>query len=174
VDRRQNQATGVWGFNTGPAATATETRCEACSCHETDQRKNTLSKDKTIAWISGNEKEADEKNPENGRHICVVQKVIAVDFDGCLCKQRWPAIGEANEKLIISLIQARKDGHKLILYTCREGKRLCEAVVWCREHGLVFDAVNENLPERIAKYGGDCRKISADIYLDDNAFRVRA
>lgn len=42
-------------------------------------------------------------------------KVIAVDFDGCLCKNRWPEIGEANGKLITTLIQARKDGHKLIL-----------------------------------------------------------
>jgi hypothetical protein len=31
----------------------------------------------------------------------------------------------------------------------------------------VFDAYNENLPERIAEYGGDCRKISADFYVDD-------
>lgn len=31
---------------------------------------------------------------------------------------------------------------------------------------------NENLPERIAQYGGDCRKISADYYFDDkNMFK---
>jgi hypothetical protein len=41
------------------------------------------------------------------------------------------------------------------------------------ERGLVFDAYNENLPERIAEYGGDCRKISADFYADDkNIFIV--
>ena len=26
---------------------------------------------------------------------------------------------------------------------------LDNAVEWCKEHGLVFDAINENLPERI-------------------------
>ncbi len=31
---------------------------------------------------------------------------------------------------------------------------------------------NENLPERIAQYDGDCRKISADYYFDDkNMFK---
>ena len=60
----------------------------------------------------------------------------------------------------------------MILYTCREGDLLREAVDWCKAHGLEFDAVNENLPERIALYGGDCRKISADAYLDDLAIPV--
>ena len=101
-------------------------------------------------------------------------KVIAVDFDGCLCVNRWPEIGKANEALIERLKRARMEGHRLILFTCREGKLLQDAVTWCGERGLMFDAVNENLPERIAKYGGDCRKISADLYIDDRAFRIKA
>ena len=40
--------------------------------------------------------------------------------------------------------------------------------------GLYFDAVNANLPERIAYFGGDCRKISADEYWDDRAVVVKA
>ena len=43
---------------------------------------------------------------------------------------------------------------------------------WCAERGLVFDAVNENLPSIIRKFGGDCRKIYADAYLDDKAMTV--
>lgn len=103
-----------------------------------------------------------------------MRKVIAVDFDGCLCVNRWPEIGKANEALIEKLKRARLEGHRLILFSCREGKLLSDAVTWCRERGLTFDAVNENLPERIAKYGGDCRKISADLYIDDRAFRIKA
>lgn len=61
-------------------------------------------------------------------------------------------------------------GNKLILFTCREGKPLEDAVEWCRNLGLVFDAVNENLPEGIAEYGSNCRKVYADIYLDDRHF----
>ena len=32
------------------------------------------------------------------------------------------------------------------------------------------DAVNENLPERIEFFGGDCRKVGADVYIDDRAW----
>ena len=37
--------------------------------------------------------------------------------------------------------------------------------------GLDFDAVNENLPERIAEFGGH-KKISADFYIDDKNMEV--
>lgn len=100
-------------------------------------------------------------------------KIIAVDFDGCLCQCAWPLIGKANDDVIQTLIQRRAQGDKLILWTCREGKLLENAVGWCLTRGLAFDAVNENLPERTAQYGNDCRKISADEYWDDHAVRVR-
>lgn len=99
---------------------------------------------------------------------------IAVDFDGCLCTNAWPGIGAPNTELIESLKRRRETGDKLILWTCREGESLAEAVEWCKIQGLEFDAVNENLPEMIEMYGNDCRKIGADFYLDDKAEYVRA
>jgi hypothetical protein len=101
-------------------------------------------------------------------------KIIAVDFDGCLCTNAWPEIGEPNTKLIYRLKFRRAHGDKLILWTCREGDKLREAVEWCRKHHLEFDAVNENLPEMNALYGNDSRKIGADRYIDDKAERVTA
>lgn len=102
-------------------------------------------------------------------------KIIAVDFDGCLCKNAWPEIGEANRDVISGLIASKGIcGDKLILWTCREGKALQEALDWCKGFCLEFDAVNENLPELIERYGGDCRKISADEYWDDKAVNVKA
>lgn len=98
--------------------------------------------------------------------------VIAVDFDGCLCESKWPEIGEANTTIIQALLRRQERGAKLILWTCRNGKLLGEAVAWCEEQGLHFDAVNENLPERIAEYGSDSRKVSADEYWDDKAVFV--
>lgn len=95
--------------------------------------------------------------------------VIAVDFDGTLCKSAWPDIGEENKELLAYLKTQREQGARLILWTNREGDLLDEAVDWCRERGLVFDTVNENLPELIALYNNDCRKINADIYIDDKA-----
>ena len=95
--------------------------------------------------------------------------VFAIDFDGTLCESVWPEIGEPNKELIKYLIERRKQGDKLILWTCRSGEKLKAAVDWCREHDLKFDAVNENLPELIELFGNDCRKIGADIYIDDKA-----
>ena len=96
-------------------------------------------------------------------------QIIAVDFDGTLCKQAWPEIGEANERLICHLKERQADGARLILWTNREGDLLEAAVEWCKEYGLTFDTINANLPEMIALYHNDCRKINADIYIDDKA-----
>lgn len=95
--------------------------------------------------------------------------IFAVDFDGTLCESVYPGIGEPNITLINHLIKRRNQGNKVILWTCRCGERLQEAVAWCREQGLEFDAVNENLPELIEQFGNDCRKVAADVYIDDKA-----
>lgn len=107
------------------------------------------------------------------------RKTIAVDFDGTLCRDEYPAIGEPNTRLIEVLKQARQDGHEVILWTLRDtdsrdGDTLTPAVAWCARHGLVFDAVNQNLERRIREYRCDPRKIAADIYLDDRAMHPNA
>jgi len=95
-------------------------------------------------------------------------KSYAVDFDGTLTlESKFPEIGTANIYLIDWLIEERKKGNKVILYSCRTGELLDNAIAFCNERGLYFDAVNENLPENIQKYGGDTRKIHADYYIDD-------
>ena len=98
--------------------------------------------------------------------------IIAVDFDGTLCADLYPGIGAPNQRLIFVLKQLKARGAKLILWTCRCGEPLSEAVGWCKKHGLTFDAVNENLPEVLEKYGTDSRKITADLYIDDKGFNA--
>ena len=100
-------------------------------------------------------------------------KIIAVDFDGTLCENRWPEIGPANVEVVCRLKDEQENGAKVILWTCREGKLLMDAVWWCGNHGIHLDAVNENLPELIEEYGGDCRKISASEYWDDKAVPIK-
>ena len=68
-------------------------------------------------------------------------QIIAVDFDGTLCYSNWPELGEPNRPLIEYLIDQKKSGNKLILWTCRAGEALEKAVSWCREHQLEFDAI---------------------------------
>lgn len=98
-----------------------------------------------------------------------MRRVIAIDFDGCLCEWAWPEIGAPNMEVINAAHREKQNGAALILWTCRVGERLGEAVAWCARFGLTFDAVNANLPERIAAYQNDCRKINADEYWDDQA-----
>ena len=93
--------------------------------------------------------------------------IIAVDFDGTLCENKWPKIGPPRAWLIRYLEFLKSKGHKIILWTCRTGDKLDAAVKWCKKFDLEFDAVNENLPEIIEAFGSDTRKIYADCYLDD-------
>ncbi len=95
-------------------------------------------------------------------------KNIAVDFDGTLCENRWPDIGEAYTDVFDWLLSQRVLGSKIILWTCRSGANLDEAIDFCRDNGLDFDAVNENPFTDFE----DGKKIYADIYLDDKAWRV--
>ena len=95
--------------------------------------------------------------------------VFAVDFDGTLCESAYPKIGDAKYDMINYVKSLKAQGHKLVLHTCREGELLADALAWCRmyfQEIIPFDAVNENLPELIEMYGGDCRKISADYYVE--------
>lgn len=97
-------------------------------------------------------------------------ETIAVDFDGTLCKNAWPNIGIPMTKLINDLKYLRSGGDvKLILWTCREGMALVDAIVWCADQGLFFDAVNDNLEDHKKRFKGNCRKIYADIYIDDKS-----
>lgn len=98
--------------------------------------------------------------------------VIATDFDGTLCESMWPGIGVPNTELIEALKNRRAGGDKVILWTCRDGDKLQEAIAWCKDQGLEFDAVNDNLQERKERWGNNPRKIAADIYIDDKASRV--
>lgn len=94
-------------------------------------------------------------------------KIFAVDFDGTLAIGEYGNKQVPNISLMGYLIQERRRGNKVILWTCRTGEHLEDAVRFCNGYGLEFDAVNENLPEIIADYGGDTRKVFADFYIDD-------
>lgn len=98
---------------------------------------------------------------------------IAVDFDNTLAVTRYPAI-IAPIGTVVDYIRDAKENHNaiIILWTCREGKELEEAVAWCKENNVPIDYVNENVPARVKKWESDCRKVSADIYIDDKAMNM--
>lgn len=95
-------------------------------------------------------------------------KIIAVDFDGTLCEDVYPSIGEPKLEVIDYVKSEQAKGARIILWTCRTGFELENALDWCeRMFYLKFDAVNGNLPEVIEMFGMDTRKIYADEYIDD-------
>lgn len=93
--------------------------------------------------------------------------VISVDFDGTVVEHRYPTIGEELPHATETLRKLMADGHKLVLWTVREGKLLDEAVEWCRERGVEFAAINETLRGDSNERSNNTRKIDADIYIDD-------
>ena len=95
--------------------------------------------------------------------------VIAVDFDSTLAVTKYPEILMPIDTTIDVIKDAKRRGATIILWTCREGNDLESAVNWCKEQEVPIDYVNENTPERIKAWGNDCRKISADVYIDDKA-----
>ena len=99
-------------------------------------------------------------------------RVIAVDFDGCLCREKWSDIGAPNLAIINTLKHRRRAGDKVILWTCRVGELLEDAVEWCGTFGLTFDAVNDNLEENKAYFGNNSRKIYATEYWDDKSVLI--
>lgn len=73
--------------------------------------------------------------------------IIAVDFDGTIVEHRYPAIGKELPFATSTLRQLMEDGHRLILWTVREGDLLQEAVDFCEQRGVSFFAVNKDFEE---------------------------
>ena len=89
-------------------------------------------------------------------------KVIAIDFDGTITKNyKFPnIIGELREgcKEAIDFIRQK---NKVVLWTCRSGEYLTEAIEFLKANGIEVDGVNTDI------YTKTDRKIIADIYIDD-------
>ena len=95
---------------------------------------------------------------------------IAVDFDGTIVRHRYPKIGEELPFATETLRMLIREGHRLILWTVREGKLLDEAIEWCRDRGVEFYAINRDFPEEDATGSGFSRKLKADLFIDDRSF----
>jgi hydroxymethylpyrimidine pyrophosphatase-like HAD family hydrolase len=107
--------------------------------------------------------------------------IIAIDFDGTLTmKHEFPEIGNPRVWLIEKAKKWKKEGHRLILWTCREDIKestnsifstrdyLTEALEWCKGFNLEFDVVNQNISEESSNLKFS-RKIFADYYIDDKS-----
>jgi hydroxymethylpyrimidine pyrophosphatase-like HAD family hydrolase len=92
--------------------------------------------------------------------------IIAIDFDGTIVEDAYPKIGKPMTFAFETLQKLQEDGHRLILWTYRSGRKLKEAVDFCAEKGIDFYAVNENYP--LEEFDDKMsRKIHADLFIDD-------
>jgi hydroxymethylpyrimidine pyrophosphatase-like HAD family hydrolase len=94
-------------------------------------------------------------------------KTIAVDFDGTIVEHAYPKIGEEMLFAFATLRELQKKGHRLILWTYREGELLQEAVDYCAANGVKFYAVNESYPGERKRQEAYSRKIECDLFIDD-------
>ena len=107
--------------------------------------------------------------------------ILAIDFDDTLFEGSFPDIGEPKQDVIDKVKEFKNTGTcEIVLWTCREGKSLEEAVARCKEVGLEFDAVNANAPSQL-KYMKEqekkgeslaLHKIFANFYLDDRSYNI--
>lgn len=95
--------------------------------------------------------------------------VIAVDFDGTIVENRYPAIGEERPFATEVLRKLIADRHKVILWTVREGKELEDAIKWCADRDVHFYNVNSDSSEMFqdAKDKNLSCKLNADVFIDD-------
>jgi len=102
--------------------------------------------------------------------------IIACDFDGTLVEHKFPAIGEPIVKTVEFIKDAKAYGHKFILFTCRAGDHLSEAIDWCLDHGLIPDAVNDDVREIKNSAFGQSKSVKpfAHLYIDDRNVMVES
>jgi hydroxymethylpyrimidine pyrophosphatase-like HAD family hydrolase len=93
--------------------------------------------------------------------------IFAIDFDGTIVKEEWPGIGPLLPGAAEALREIHAMGHTIIIWTLRSRSRLREAVDFMRANDIPFDYVNENCAALLDKYKSDCRKVAADVYVDD-------
>ena len=92
--------------------------------------------------------------------------IIAVDFDGTIVEDAYPAVGKPKLFAFDTLKKLQNQGHRLILWTYRSGKKLEEAVKFCESNGISFYAVNASYQDE--EFDSETsRKIHADIFIDD-------
>jgi hypothetical protein len=94
----------------------------------------------------------------------MVNKIIAVDFDGTIVAHAYPNIGREVPNAIRVLKKLQEQGTQLILWTMRSGDKLDEAVRYCEEKGITFWGINQNPAQ---SEWTDSPKAYAPIYIDD-------
>jgi hypothetical protein len=93
--------------------------------------------------------------------------IIAIDFDSTIVEEIYPYIGPVKSGAKEVINRLSNEGHTIIINSCRSGLYEGYMEEFLNKEGILYDWINCNTPSQIEKFGRDCRKISADIYVDD-------
>ena len=94
--------------------------------------------------------------------------VLAVDFDGTITRYNvFPYANEIMPHAAKVLQLLHELGVVTILWTCREGIFLQEALDYCRKQCVPIDYANENLPEIVSNGSYARHKVYGTMYVDD-------
>jgi len=93
--------------------------------------------------------------------------ILAIDFDGTIAHTDYPIIIGLKPYAKEVINKLYNEGHIIIINSCRANQPAEMMKSFLDDHGLLYHLINENSPHRIQTYGGDTRKISADLYIDD-------
>ena len=92
---------------------------------------------------------------------------LSIDFDGTIVEVDYPRIGKLKPNVVKIINKLYEEGHSIIINTCRAGIYEGDCYKFLQDNNIPYHYINSNLPEDIEKFGQDCRKISADLYIDD-------
>lgn len=93
--------------------------------------------------------------------------ILAVDFDGTIVDDAFPKIGKVKPNAIESIKYLQSFGVQIILWTCRDGEYLKQALAFLLANGVKVTKANDNSDSINFK---PSKKIYADYYLDDRSF----
>jgi hypothetical protein len=98
--------------------------------------------------------------------------IISIDFDETIAIVNFPTIISVRELAKESINSLFDQGYFIIINTCRDNEHLESAINWLNEEQIKYHLINDNNEYLCHIFRGNCRKISADIYIDDKNIDV--
>lgn len=97
-----------------------------------------------------------------------VKTILAIDFDQTLVHcNNFPHIEGLRRGAKKYINKLYDKGHYIIIWTCRTDESKIKAIEYLNKEGIKFHQINENHSQLTEFFKNDCRKISADFYVDD-------
>jgi len=98
------------------------------------------------------------------------RKIIAVDFDGTIVKQEDFSYDRVDFQLLPNakeVLDWLYENFYVVLWTCRDGIVLNNAIQFLSSQSIQFHAINQNMPTIRFETSS---KIFADFYFDNRSF----